>query len=94
MNEALKEVHKEAAYRFRPVGTFDPDARRFVCPATGVGITDAMCEKSRKAAPEVCINCLIPLAGKLFTGAPCKKCGRLFSAQESRAGFTTCEFCG
>ncbi|MBE7415116.1 MAG: hypothetical protein HS130_07780 [Deltaproteobacteria bacterium] len=95
MDEALTEVHKKAAYRFRGfANTPDPDARRFVCPATGVGITDAMCEKSRKAAPEVCINCLIPLAGKLCAGTPCEKCGRLFSAQEARAGFITCEFCG
>ncbi|WKZ32955.1 MAG: hypothetical protein QY316_00685 [Thermodesulfobacteriota bacterium] len=95
MDEALTEVHKKTAYRFRGfAATPTPEARRFVCPATGMGITDATCEASRKAAPEVCINCLIPLAGPQFSGTPCKRCGRLFSAQEARAGFTTCEFCG
>lgn len=86
---ALKEKHKAEAFRVQPLGKFDLMAKRFVCPASGVAITDATCRASRLAAPAICANCLIPLAG-----TRCEKCGRPIPEQEALAGFTTCEFCG
>src|SRR3990172_11670472 len=89
MNERLREKHEDTAVDVRPTGRFNSNAKRFVCPATAVAITDATCRNSRKAAPDICANCLIPLAS-----TTCDKCGRPMPEQEASAGFTTCEFCG
>jgi len=65
--------------------TYEASQKRFVCPASGAAITEATCRLSRKAAPAVCVNCLIPLAE--VTADDCMNC-------PSAPGYGACEHCG